>query len=101
HFAGECVELVDHSVDRVLQLKNFAAHVHRDFAREIAARHGGCHFGDVANLRCKVAGHEVDTVGQIFPRTADALHIGLSAEFAFGADLARHTRHFAGERVEL
>ena len=26
---------------------------------------------------------------------------GLAAELAFGADLARHARHFRGERVEL
>jgi hypothetical protein len=31
-FAGERIELVNHGVDRVLQLQNFALHVHRDFA---------------------------------------------------------------------
>ena len=28
-------------------------------------------------------------------------HLGLAAELAFGADLARDARHLAGERVEL
>ena len=28
-------------------------------------------------------------------------HLGLAAELAFGADLARHARHFRGEAVEL
>ena len=32
HFGGETVELVHHRVDGVLQLQNFAAHVHRDLA---------------------------------------------------------------------
>ena len=48
---GEGVELVDHRVDGVLQLENFALHVHRDLARQVAARHGGGHLGDVAHLR--------------------------------------------------
>ena len=34
HFAGERVELIHHRVDGVLQLQNFAAHVHRDLARQ-------------------------------------------------------------------
>ena len=32
---------------------------------------------------------------------ADAGHLGLAAELAFGADLARHARHFGGERSQL
>ena len=31
-FRGERVELIHHGVDGVLQLQNFAAHVHRDLA---------------------------------------------------------------------
>ena len=33
-----------------LELQDFAAHVHRDLARQVAARHGGRHLGDVAHL---------------------------------------------------
>ena len=44
---------------------------------------------------------EVDVVGQVLPGAGDALHVGLAAELAFGADLARHPRHFRGERGEL
>ena len=40
-------------------------------------------------------------VRQILPRSGDAAHIRLAAEFAFGTDFARHARHFAGERIEL
>ena len=45
--------------------------------------------------------HEVDVVGEVLPRAADARHLRLAAELAFGADLARHARHLAGEGVEL
>ena len=44
------VELIDHRVDGVLQLEDFALHVDGDLAREVAARHGGGHLGDVADL---------------------------------------------------
>jgi hypothetical protein len=36
-----------------------------------------------------------------FQVPADAGHLGLAAELAFGADLARHARHFGGEGVQL
>ena len=36
-----------------------------------------------------------------FQVPADAGHLGLAAELAFGADLARHARHFGGERAQL
>ena len=101
HFRREGAELVHHGVDGVLQLQNFAAHIHRDLARKIAFRHGRRHFRDVAHLRGEVGGHRVDAVGKILPRAGDAAHFGLAAEFAFGADFARHARHFRGERAEL
>src|SRR5690606_15373094 len=44
---GEAVELVDHRVDGVLELGDLAAHVHGDLARQVAARHGRGHLGDV------------------------------------------------------
>ncbi len=49
----------------------------------------------------QVAGHRVDAVGQVLPGAGDALHLGLAAELAFGADLARDARHLGGERAEL
>ena len=101
HFAGEGVELVHHGVDGVLQLEDFAAHVHRDLLRQVAIGDRGRHLGDVADLRRQVGRHRVDALGQILPGAGDAEHVGLAAEPAFGADLARHARHFAGEGVEL
>ena len=101
HFAGEGVELVDHRVDGVLQLEDFALHVDGDLAREVAARHRGGDFGDVADLRGQVRGQQVDVVGEVLEGSADAGHDGLAAEPAFGADFARHARHFGGERAQL
>ena len=62
---------------------------------------GGGHLGDVAHLGGQIAGHGVHAVGQVFPGARDAGHLGLAAELAVGADLARHARHFGGEGVEL
>ena len=101
HFAGEGVELVHHGVERFLELKDFARHVHGDLLRQVALRHRGRHFGDVADLAGQVRGHRVDVVGQVLPGAGHAAHQRLAAELAFGADLARHARHFAGEGVEL
>ena len=55
HFGGECVQLVDHRVDGFLQLANFAVHVDRDLARQVAVRDGGRDVGDVAHLAGQVA----------------------------------------------
>src|SRR6202035_5554285 len=101
HFGGKGVELVHHRVEGVFQLQNFAAHVDRDLARQVAARHGGGDLRDIAHLSGQVRRHGVDRVGQILPGAGDAAHHGLAAELAFGADFARHARHFAGKGIEL
>src|SRR5207249_8139683 len=67
HFARKAVELVDHRVERFLELQDLATHVDRDLARQVAAGDGGRHLGDVADLRRQIAGHRVDAVGQILP----------------------------------
>ena len=82
HLGGERVELVDHRVDGVLELEDLAAHVDGDLARQVAARDGGRHLGDVADLGRQVAGHRVDGVGQVLPGAGDAGHDGLAAELA-------------------
>ena len=76
-------------------------HVDGDLAREVAARHGRRHFGDVAHLRGQVRREQVDVVGQVLPRAGDARHHRLAAEPAVGADFARHARDFGRERVQL
>ena len=99
HFAGEAVELVDHRVERFLELQDFAAHVDRDLSRQVAAGDRGRDFGDIAHLRRQIAGHRVHGVGQVLPGAGDAGHLGLAAELAVGADLARHARHFAAKAL--
>ena len=101
HLGGEAVELIDHRVDRVLQRENLALHVDGDLARQIAPRDRGRHVGDVADLAGQVRSHGIHRVGQVLPGAGDARHLGLAAELAFGADLARHARHFRRKAVEL
>ena len=101
HFRSKSVQLIHHGIDGVLQLQNFALHIDRDFARQVAIGHGRRHFGDVTDLRRQVAGHGVHAIRQILPDAAHALHLRLTAQFAFGTDLARHAGHFRCEGVEL
>ena len=101
HFRGERVELIDHRVDGVLQLENLALHVHGDLARQVAARHGRRHLGDVADLRRQVGGEQVDVVGEVLPGAGHPRHDGLTAETAVGADLARHARDLGGKGAQL
>ena len=49
----------------------------------------------------RLLGHEVDAVGEVLPGAGDALHVGLAAELALGADLAGDAGHLGGERAEL
>ena len=70
------------------------ADVDRDLLGQVAAGDGGRDVGDVADLGGQVGRHEVDVVGQVLPGAGDAGHLRLAAELAFGADLARHARHF-------
>ena len=69
--------------------------------RQVAARDGRGHVGDVADLAGEVGGHGVDVVGEILPGARHAGHLRLAAELAVGADLARHAADFAGEGAEL
>ena len=101
HFRSERRELIDHRVHGLLELQNLALHVDGDLAAEVAARDGGRHVGDVADLTGQIVGHRVDVVGQILPGAGDARHLRLTAELAVGADLARHAADFRRERAEL
>ena len=94
-------QLIDHRVDGFLELRDFAAHIDGDLARQVAVGDGDGDFGDVADLAGQVVGHRVDGVGKILPGAGDALDLGLAAELAFGADFARHARDFRCEDREL
>src|SRR5205807_119812 len=84
HLVGEGAQLIDHRVDRVLQLEDLTLDVHGDLLRQVAFRDRGRHLRDVAYLAGQVPGHEVHAVGQVLPRTGDAFNFGLTAELAFG-----------------
>src|SRR5205823_1885723 len=81
--------------------EDFTLDVDRDLTRQVAARHGGGHFSDIADLAGEVPGQQVDVVGEVLPGAGDASHHGLAAELAIGADLARHAGDFRGERAQL
>src|SRR6185369_10820568 len=101
HFGGEAVELVDHRVDRALEGEDLALDVHRDLLRQVALRHCGGDFGDVAHLAGEVRGHRVHVVGEVLPDARDALHLRLPAELSVGPDLPRHPGDFTRESIEL
>src|SRR6202521_2697088 len=108
HFAGHTgnfrrkrAQLIHHGVDGIFELQDFALHVHRDLARQIASGHSHGYFSNVSHLASKVAGHEVNVVGEILPCTGYTGHLCLPAQLAFRTDFARHACHLAGERVEL
>src|SRR6185312_10071700 len=100
-FRGEGVQLIDHGVDGVLELKDFALDVDGDLAGEVAASDGGRDLGDVANLSGQIGGHGVDRIGEVFPCAADAGDVGLTAETAVGTHLARDAGNFGGEGAQL
>ena len=101
HFRCERRQLIDHRVDRVLELEDLALHVDGDLAREIAARDSRRHLRDVTDLTRQVRRHEVHIVGKVLPRAGDAFDNCLTAKLAVGADLARHPRHLGCERSDL
>src|SRR5436190_1469025 len=101
HLGRKGVQLIDHRVDRVLQLEDLALHVDRDLARQVAARDRSRDLRDIAHLRRQVRRQQVDVVGQILPRTGHPGNDGLTSQLAFGADLTGDARHLGGERAQL
>src|SRR5205823_5095771 len=99
--AGEGVQLVDHAIDRVLQVEDLAADVDGDLLGEVALGDGGRHFRNVADVGRQVAGHEIDVVGEVFPDPDHALDLGLASQLAFRTDFAGDASDLRGEGVEL
>src|SRR5581483_11616687 len=62
-FRREGVQLVDHRVDRVFQLKDLAADVDGDLLRQVAVGDRDGDVGDVSDLCGKITGHHVDGLG--------------------------------------
>src|SRR5581483_6760065 len=101
HLGGERVELIDHSIDRVLQLEDFATRVDCNFRCQIAFRNRSGNASDIADLIGKIRSHGVHGICEIFPGSGDAAHIGLATELTFCADLASDTSYFGSERRKL
>ena len=101
HLGGEGVELVDHRVDRVLQLEDLALHVDRDLAGQISAGDGRGDLGNVSDLGGQIGSQQVDVVRQVLPGTSDPGHDSLAAQLAVRAHLPGHACDFGRERVEL
>src|SRR5206468_2869582 len=101
YFRCECVKLVHHDVNGVLQLQNFALRVDVHLALPISLRDGRRHTCDVTDLVGEVARHEVDVIRQILPHAADVLHLRLTAQLTFRTHFARHARNFRCERAKL
>src|SRR5207248_1523017 len=101
HFRGERPQLVDHRVDRFLELQDLTADERRGLAGRVAAGYRGCHLGNVTNLTGEVGGHGVDRVGEILPRSGHPRHDCLAAELAFGAYFTSYTRDLGCERPQL
>src|SRR5207249_1493186 len=80
---------------------DFAFDVDRDLFGQIAVGDSRGNGGDVAHLVGQAGGHEIDVVGQVFPRAGQPTNVGLATEFSFGAYLAGHTRHFRREGAKL
>src|SRR3989442_364684 len=75
--------------------------IYRLSLREALLIDRGRHVRDAAHLAGEVGGHRVHAVGEVLPGAGHVAHVGLAAELALGADLARHARHFGGERAQL
>src|SRR5205823_2214159 len=93
HLVAEGVELVDHRVDRVLELEDLAADVDRALLDALPILNRGRDLGDVADLAGEVAGHLVNVFGEVLPDAANAPDLGLAAELALGTHLAGDARH--------
>src|SRR6516162_5461671 len=101
HFCCKRAQLLDHGVESFFELQNLAAHVHGDFFRQVTGSDRGGNLRNIANLARQVAGHEVNVVGQVFPRAGNPGDLRLSAELAFRTNFAGHACDLAGEGIEL
>ena len=99
HLFSKNCQSVGHAVDRFSKGGDFAFRFDGQFFFKAAVGDGGDDLDDAAHLRGQVGRHDIDVVGQIFPRAGDAGHEGLAAEVAVGADFARHAGNFGGEGV--
>jgi hypothetical protein len=80
HFRGEAVELVDHRVERLLELQDLARDVDRDLLREVAARDRGRDLGDVSTWAVRFDAMKLTLSVRSFHVPATPGTAGLAAE---------------------
>ncbi len=100
HLVSERRQLVDHRVDRGLQLLDLAPCVHVDLLRQVALGNRRGDLGYVADLGGEVAGHQVDRVGEVLPGARHAGYLRLPAKPTLGAYLACHPRDLGREDAQ-
>src|SRR6185295_16314532 len=98
---GKRSQRVGHVVNGFRQSRHLAPAFHGQLLPQVAVSHGGDDFNDVTHLVGEVGRHDVDVVGQFLPDACHSGDLGLTAEFAFGADLASDTRDFSGKAIQL
>src|SRR4029077_18583051 len=98
---GEGRQRIGHFIDGVGESCDFALGFEDDVAAQVAVRDRGHDAGDPPHLVGQVTGHQVDTIGQVFPGARHAFHLSLAAQLALGADLAGDAGDFRGEGVQL
>ena len=101
HLVTEARQLVDHRVDGVLQCRDLTLGFHGDLLRQVALGHGLGDTGDVADLVGQVPRQLVDVLGEVPPRTRNAVHLGLPTQSALGADFAGDPGDLVGEARQL
>ena len=101
HLRSEGAQLIDHRIDRVLQLQDLALDIDGDLLRQIAVGHRFGDLGDVPHLGGEVASHEIHAIGQVLPRAGHPLNVRLAAQLPFGANLPGDAGDFRGERPQL
>src|SRR5262249_29586272 len=88
-------------VDRLRERRDLALRFEDEFLAEVTVGDRGDDLDDAAHLLGEVRGHDVDVVGQVLPRAADAFDLRLTAKLSFGPDLLRDARDLRCERVQL
>ncbi len=101
HLIGKGSKLIDHRVDRVLQLQDFAPDLNGDLLRQIPLCHRRGHLRNVAHLISQVIGHQVHVFGQVLPGAGHALDMRLHAKLAINANLPGNACHLGPELIEL
>ncbi len=101
NLAGEGVQLIHHGVHGLLEFQDFTGHIDGDLVRQIAARDGGGHLRDVADLSREIAAHGVHRIGEILPGPRHSGYQRLAAQLTFRTHFSRHARDLRGEGTQL